>query len=37
MFRMGSTIVMLYAKGTAPSENLERFINKAVRVNADFN
>ncbi|MGZ3724424.1 MAG: archaetidylserine decarboxylase [Pseudobdellovibrio sp.] len=37
MFRMGSTVVMLYQKGTAPTENLSRFINKAVKVNSDFN
>lgn len=37
MFRMGSTIVMLYSKNTAPQENLAHLINKQVRVNANFN
>ena len=37
MFRMGSTVVMLYQKGTLDeSVNLSAFINKPVRVNSDF-
>ncbi len=36
-FRMGSTIVMLYSKGTLPSNsNLEYWLNKSVQVNASF-
>lgn len=38
MFRMGSTIVMLYQKGVLNLQNadLEKFHNKAVKVNSDF-
>lgn len=35
-FRMGSTIVMLYARGVLPDENVENFLGKAARVNANF-
>lgn len=35
-FRMGSTIVMLYAKGVLPDENVENFLGKTARVNANF-
>lgn len=38
MFRMGSTIVMLYQKGVLGLQNsqLEQFHNKPVKVNSDF-
>lgn len=36
MFRMGSTVVMLYAEGTIASDNLSELIGKQVRVNAKF-
>ncbi len=36
MFRMGSTIVMLYSKNTILAENLNSFISKQVRVNGNF-
>lgn len=38
MFRMGSTIVMLYQKGILGLQNsqLEQFHNKPVKVNSDF-
>lgn len=38
MFRMGSTIVMLYQKGALGLQNsqLEQFHNKPVKVNSDF-
>ena len=37
MFRMGSTVVMLYQKGALDSSiNLADFINQPVRVNSDF-
>ena len=38
MFRMGSTIVMLYQKGVLGLQNsqLEQFHTKAVKVNSDF-
>jgi len=38
MFRMGSTIVMLYQKGVLGLQNsqLEQFHTKSVRVNSDF-
>lgn len=36
-FRMGSTIVMLYSKGTLPDEiKIEKFLNQPVRVNSSF-
>jgi hypothetical protein len=36
MFRMGSTVVMLYAPGTINPADLAQFQNKAVKVNSDF-
>ena len=36
MFRMGSTVVMLYSKNTISSENVSQFIDKQVQVNSDF-
>lgn len=36
MFRMGSTIVMLYSENTITSKDLTQFINKQVKVNSDF-
>lgn len=36
MFRMGSTIVMLYAPNTIAGDNLSEYLNKQVRVNAKF-
>ena len=36
MFRMGSTIVMLYSPLTIKPNNLENYLNKPVRVNSDF-
>lgn len=36
MFRMGSTIVMLYSEKTVPSENLDKFKGQQVKVNSDF-
>ena len=36
MFRMGSTIVMLYSKNTISPNNLDIFVNKPVKVNSDF-
>lgn len=36
MFRMGSTVVMLYSQGTIHSNDLTSFLNKAVKVNSDF-
>lgn len=35
-FRMGSTIVMLYAHGVLRDENVERFLGKPAKVNANF-
>ncbi len=35
-FRMGSTIVMLYAKGVLPSGVVEKFVNQSAKVNSDF-
>lgn len=36
MFRMGSTVVMLYSKGTISSEGVIGLLNTAVKVNSDF-
>ena len=36
MFRMGSTIVMLYSENTISNEGIERFIGKSVKVNSNF-
>ena len=38
MFRMGSTVVMLYQKGVLDLSNkqLDQFHNQAVKVNSDF-
>lgn len=36
MFRMGSTVVMLYAPGTINPADLSEFHNQAVKVNSDF-
>lgn len=36
MFRMGSTIVMLYAPDTLKNVQLENYLGKAVKVNSDF-
>lgn len=37
MFRMGSTVVMLYSEKTIASEGLDRWIDQKVSVNSDFN
>ncbi len=36
-FRMGSTVVMMYAKGVLPNENVQKYLNQAVRVNGELN
>lgn len=36
MFRMGSTVVMLYSKNTISSDGLEKFLGQQVRVNSNF-
>ncbi len=36
MFRMGSTIVMLYAENTIASEGFAKLLGQRVRVNSDF-
>jgi phosphatidylserine decarboxylase len=36
MFRMGSTVVMLYSPGTIQAGDLSKFIGKPVKVNSDF-
>ena len=36
MFRMGSTVVMVYAPGTVSNLNLSQWHGKSVRVNAEF-
>ncbi len=36
MFRMGSTVVMLYQKNTLEISQLDHFQNQAVKVNSDF-
>ena len=36
MFRMGSTVVMLYGPTTIAQDGLESYLNKHVRVNSDF-
>lgn len=33
-FRMGSTIVMMYAKGVLPNENVQKYLGQSVRVNS---
>ena len=36
MFRMGSTVVMLYAPNTIKDVQLEKYLNNSVKVNSDF-
>ncbi len=36
MFRMGSTVVMLYSEKTLAAKDMSSFIGRPVKVNSDF-